>query len=104
MARFRDIKAESLPTKLQHDYFRTYAAFYEEKLADARAIVAQYSDSSRGPLARAFRRGQCAQLDEIEGKKVARPGDKPDREKQQAELAAARSRRSTSKWRIAPSR
>ncbi|MBL8304603.1 MAG: hypothetical protein JNM26_17770, partial [Ideonella sp.] len=32
-----------------------------------------------------------AQLDEIEGRTVVRPGDQPDREKQQAELAAAES-------------
>jgi len=32
--------------------------------------------------------GVAAQLDEVEGRKVERPGDKPDREKQQAELAA----------------
>ncbi len=88
LARFHDISAESLPTKLQHDYFRTYAAFYEEKLADARAVVAQYSDYPVDRW-RALFAEAGAQLDEIEGKKVARPGDKPDREKQQAELAAS---------------
>ena len=88
LALFHGIKAESLPTKLQHDYFRTYAAFYEEKLADARAIVAQYSDYPVDRW-RALFAEAGAQLDEIEGKKVARPGDKPDREKQQAELAAS---------------
>ncbi len=88
LARFQGIRAEALATKLQHDYFRTYAAFYEEKLADARAIVAQYSDYPVDRW-RAIFAEASAQIDEIEGKKVARAGDKPDREKQQAELAAA---------------
>ncbi len=88
LTRFHDIAAESLPTKLQHDYFRTYAGFYEEKLADVRAITAQYSDYPVDRWRTLFAEAG-AQLDEIEGKKVARPGDKPDREKQQAELAAS---------------
>jgi hypothetical protein len=87
LARFGTIKVESLPTKLQHDYFRCYAAFYQEKLAEARGIAAQYADYPVDRW-RALFAEVAAQLDEVEGKKVTRPGDKPDREKQQAELAA----------------
>lgn len=87
LARLKTISAESLPTRLQFDYLRCYAALYEEKLADARGIAARYSDHPvdrwRGLFAEV-----TAQLDEIEGRKVVRPGDQPDREKQQAELAA----------------
>ena len=90
LARLKSISVESLPTRLQYDYFRCYAALYEEKLADARGIAARYSehpvDRWRGLFAEVI-----AQLDEIEGRKVVRPGDQPDRERQQAELAAAES-------------
>jgi len=88
LGRLKTISAETLPTRLQFDYLRCYAALYEEKLADARGIAARYSDH---PVARwrGLFAEVTAQLDEIEGRKVVRPGDQPDREKQQAELAAA---------------
>ena len=40
LGRFHAVKAEALPTRIQHDYFRCYAAFYEEQPGDARAIAA----------------------------------------------------------------
>ncbi len=88
LARFRSIKAEQLPTRLQHDYFRCYAAFYETQLAEARGIAAQYANHPVDRWRKLFTE-VAAQLDEIEGKAVTRPGDDvPNREKQQAELTA----------------
>ncbi|MEA3208203.1 MAG: hypothetical protein QOE70_1260 [Chthoniobacter sp.] len=89
LARFHEIKAESLPTRLQHDYFRCYAAFYEEQTASARQIAAGYADHPVDRWRKLFAE-VTAQLDEIENKAVARAGDdQPNREKQQAELAAS---------------
>ncbi len=87
LERLRGVQPDSIPTRLQFDYLRCHAAFYEERLADARGIAAQYSgypvDRWRGLFTEV-----TAQLDEIEGKTVVRPGDAPDREKRQGELAA----------------
>ncbi len=89
LGRFHQVAAKGLPTHLQHDYFQCYASFYEGTLADARGIAAGYSDY---PIARwrLLFADVTNQLDEIEGKlaKVEK-GDKPDREKQQSELAAS---------------
>jgi hypothetical protein len=89
LARFHAIKAEALPTRLQYDYFRCYAAFYEEQTADARKIAATYAEYPVDRWRQLFAE-VTAQLDEIDGKNVPRPGgDQPDRDKQQAELAAS---------------
>jgi hypothetical protein len=89
LTRFQRVDANGLPTRLQHDYFQCYAAFYQNTLAAARGIAAQYGDY---PVARwrLLFADVTSQLDEIEGKgsKVEK-GDKPDREKQQTELAAS---------------
>ena len=89
LGRFHMVDAKALPTRLQHDYFKCYAGFYEGSLAEARGIAAQYSDY---PVARwrLLFADVTNQLDEIEGKgsKVAK-GDKPDREKQHTELASS---------------
>jgi hypothetical protein len=88
LMRFKSVDAKILPTTLQHDYFRCYADFYESNLAEARSIAAKYADF---PIAR-WRNlfGEVtSQLDEIEGRAAAKKeGDGPDREKDQAELAA----------------
>ena len=60
LARFHTIAADALPTRLQHDYFRCYAAFYEEKLAEARGHRRELRGLSRGSLAQAFRRSHRA--------------------------------------------
>ncbi|HSI14809.1 MAG TPA: hypothetical protein VK961_22340, partial [Chthoniobacter sp.] len=87
LARFHTIQPESLPTRLQYDYFRCYAAFYEEQLPVARGVVQQYAEYPVDRWRKLFAEAG-AQLDEIEGKQAVRPGDKqPDREKQQGELA-----------------
>jgi hypothetical protein len=66
LARFHAINPETLPTRLQHDYFRCYAAFYEEKLDQARTVAAQYAkhpvDRWRNLFANVI-----SQLDEIAG-------------------------------------
>ncbi len=88
LARFKAIDAAKLPTKIQHDYFQCYAAFYEGDLAAARGLVAKYADHPV-PRWKLLFADVATQLDEIEGKSAkAEKGDKPDREKQQAELAA----------------
>ncbi len=88
LARFRPIDAKALPTKIQHDYLRCYADFYEGNLADARGIASQYADFPVARWQKLFG-DVTTQLDEIEGKAVKpEKGDKPDREKAQSELAA----------------
>jgi hypothetical protein len=89
LARFHTIKPESLPTRLQYDYLRCYAAFYEEQTAEARKIATGYATYPVDRWRKLFAE-VTAQLDEVEGKAVARPGgDQPDRDQQQAELAAS---------------
>ncbi|OYW27994.1 MAG: hypothetical protein B7Z47_06190, partial [Chthoniobacter sp. 12-60-6] len=67
LARFKSIDAAKLPTKIQHDYFQCYAAFYEGDLAAARGLAAKYADH---PVARwkLLFADVATQLDEIEGK------------------------------------
>ncbi len=88
LTRFHAIDAKGLPTKIQHDYLRCYADFYESDLADARGVAAKYAGFPVTRWQKIF--GEVtSQLDEIEGKAAAKKtDDKPDREKQQAELAA----------------
>ena len=91
LARFKTIDAKQLPARVQHDYFRCYAGFYEGNLADARAIVTSYHDFTVPRWQKLFTE-VARQLDEIEDKAVVASkksaDDKPDREKQQSELAA----------------
>ncbi len=88
LARLHRVDAKELPAQIQHDYFQCYAAFYEGHLAEARSVAAKYSDH---PIARwkGLFAAVTAQLDEIEGKAAKNAkGDKPDREKEQTDLAA----------------
>ena len=89
LARFHAIKPEALPTRLQHDYFRCYAALYEEQLAEARGLANQYADYPVDRWRKLFAE-VGAQLDEIEGKgaAAAKADGQKDREAQQGELAA----------------
>ena len=88
LTRFKSIDASKLPTKIQHDYFQCYAAFYEGDLASARGLAAKYADHPV-PRWKLLFANVSTQLEEIEGKTAkTEKGDKPDREKQQAELAA----------------
>ncbi|MBN8418471.1 MAG: autotransporter-associated beta strand repeat-containing protein [Verrucomicrobia bacterium] len=88
LTRFKSIDASKLPTKVQHDYFQCYAAFYEGDLAAARGLAAKYADHPV-PRWRLLFADVTAQINEIEGRDAkTEKGDKPDREKQQAELAS----------------
>lgn len=95
LARFKGIAPAALPTRLQHDYFRAYAAFYEEQPAVARGLAQQYADYPVDRWRKLFAE-VAAQLDEIAGVAGANPAVSPDaagatvpdREKQQGELAA----------------
>lgn len=88
LARFKAIDAAKLPTRLQHDYFQCYAAFYEGETAAARGIAAKYADHSV-PRWKTLFSDVLSQLDEIEGKAPkGGKSDKPDREAQQGALAA----------------
>ncbi|HYR59393.1 MAG TPA: hypothetical protein VEO95_12220, partial [Chthoniobacteraceae bacterium] len=89
LARFHAIKPDALATRLQYDYLRCYAALYEEQTAGARKIAATYASYPVDRWRKLFAE-VTAQLDEIDGKNVTRPGgDDVNREKQQAELAAS---------------
>ncbi len=87
-AGFIAIETKAVPTRIQYDYFRCYADFYEGNLADARGIASQYADFPVARWQKLF--GEVTtQLDEIEGKAMkSEKGDKPDREKEQSALAA----------------
>lgn len=88
LTRFKSIDAAKLPTKIQHDYFQCYAAFYEGDLAAARGLAAKYADHPV-PRWKLLFADVSTQINEIEGKDAkTEKGDKPDREKQQAELAS----------------
>ncbi|MEO6787891.1 MAG: hypothetical protein ABI318_17340, partial [Chthoniobacteraceae bacterium] len=88
LARFHSLDAKALPTQIQHDYFKCYADFYEGNLAEARGIAANYAGHPVARWQKLFAE-VGSQLDEIEGKAgKKKDDDKPDREKQQAELAA----------------
>ena len=88
LGRFHAIDAAALPTRIQHDYFKCYAAFYEANLAEARGIAANYAGHPIARWKNLFAE-VASQLDEIEGKAAAKkPDGTPDREKQQSELAA----------------
>jgi hypothetical protein len=86
LARFKTIDAGKLPTRLQHDYFQCYAAFYDGDLASARGLAAKYADHPV-PRWRLLFADVTTELNEIEGNAAKlEKGDKPDREKQQTEL------------------
>ncbi len=87
LERFHAVKAEELPTKLQYDYFRCYAAFYEEQPAAARSVAEQYANYPVDRWKTLFSDVR-AEADEAEGK--AGHGEAPgkDREGRQAALAA----------------
>jgi hypothetical protein len=88
LAHFRGIDAQALPVRIQHDYFRCYAAFYEEKLDEARQIAARYADHPVDRWRLLFA-AVGDQLDEIEGKVAAsRPQGGPDRDRDHSALAA----------------
>jgi len=88
LARFKAIPADSVETRIQHDYMRCYADFYEGRLDEARTVATRYAGHPVDRWRLLFAE-VLAQLDEVVGKKGVRPGETPDRERRQAELAAA---------------
>jgi hypothetical protein len=87
--RFRTVKADTLETRLQHDYFAAYTAMLEGDVATARALAARNTEHAVERWKLKFRE-VVAQLDEIEGKNAARiVSTDPNREAQQSELANA---------------
>ncbi|HEX8294701.1 MAG TPA: hypothetical protein VF593_00240 [Chthoniobacteraceae bacterium] len=84
LARFKAIDPESLPTRLQHDYFRCYAALYEEQPAVAREIAASHANFPVERWRKLFAE-VVAQADEAEGR-TTRP---PEQEVLTAQLATA---------------
>jgi hypothetical protein len=87
LARFASVQREALPTRLQHDYFRCYAAFYQEKIADARAVASQYAQHPVPRWQKLFAE-VLAQANEIDARQAERrTDDQPNREAQQAALA-----------------
>lgn len=90
LARFKAIDATKLPTRLQHDYFQCYAAFYEGDVAAARGVASKrLAASELPPRWKTLFSDVLTQTDEIEGKatKPEKPAQ-PDREAQQSDLAA----------------
>ena len=87
MGRLDSVKAATLPTTIQYDYFRAYSAFYQSKPEEARAIAAQYAGH---PVTRWRERfaNVISQANEIEGKDPQVVSD-DDRNQQQDKLAAA---------------
>lgn len=88
LARFHTVQPESLSTRIQYDYLRCYADFFEEKLADARGLAHQYADYPVDRWRARFAE-VAAQLDELDGKTVARNGSTTDREQQTSRQAAS---------------
>jgi hypothetical protein len=90
LARLQSVNAEALPTRLQYDYFRCYAAFYTEKAAEARGIANQYANFPVARWRNLFA-DVLSQLAEIEGQDavVKKDTEQPDRERETADLATA---------------
>ncbi len=102
LTRFKAIDATKLPSRLQHDYFQCYAAFYEGDVAAARGIASkrlassdrsdQSDQSDLPPRWKTLFKDVLTQADEVDGKttkpeKPEKPAQ-PDREAQQSNLAA----------------
>jgi autotransporter-associated beta strand protein len=99
LARFKAVDATKLPTRLQHDYFQCYAAFYEGDVAAARGIASrrlagndrsdQSDPTDLPPRWKTLFKDVLTQADEVDGKTTnpEKPAQ-PDREAQQGALAA----------------
>ncbi|MFN7563608.1 MAG: hypothetical protein ACK5TH_17640, partial [Prosthecobacter sp.] len=99
LARFKAVDASKLPTRLQHDYFQCYAAFYEGDVAAARGIASrrlagndrsdQTDLTDLPPRWKTLFKDVLTQADEMDGKTTTpeKPAQ-PDREAQQSTLAA----------------
>ncbi|MDB6175305.1 MAG: hypothetical protein JWL59_4616 [Chthoniobacteraceae bacterium] len=86
LVRFETIKPELLPTRIQYDYFRCYAAFYREKPEEARSIASSYQQYPVDRWRKLFS-DVIIQINEVEGAATqpVQPAT-PDRDARQAEL------------------
>ena len=87
ISRLDSVKAETLPTSIQYDYFMAYRAFYQSKPDEARAIAVKYANYPVNRWRERFTT-VIAQADEIQGKAPTIVSD-DNRDQQQAQLAAA---------------
>jgi len=88
LQRFDAVDAKKLPSQLQIDYMRCYAAFYREKPEEAAKIAAGYADHPVDRWRERFA-AVTAQVAEIDGAKVADSGrEEEDREALQDKLAS----------------
>ena len=87
LGRLDKVKPSDVPTRLQFDYLRCYAAFYQGKVSEARSMAAVHAEHPVDRWRKLFLE-VIAQADEVEGRVVKRPGDDTDRERREAELAA----------------
>lgn len=87
LMRLRRVKASDVATRLQLDYLRCYAAFYEGKPGEARTVASVHASHPVERWRRLFLE-VLAQADEAEGRDARRPGESPDREAREADLAA----------------
>ncbi|MFK7850393.1 MAG: hypothetical protein AB8D78_05385 [Akkermansiaceae bacterium] len=86
LAQLDAVNAKALPTQMQYDYLKAYAAFYRSKPAEARKIAASYADYSVDRWRERFAAVR-AQADEIAGA-APKVNDDENRDQQQAALAA----------------
>lgn len=87
LERLKGIDATKLPTRLQHDYFQCYAAFYEGDVQRAQRIAGQYTEHPVPRWKKLFAE-VSAQAAEANGTEVNREKSaEPDREQQQGQLA-----------------
>jgi hypothetical protein len=85
---FDKVDAKSLPTDLQYDYMKCYAAFYRERPEQAARIAAQYADHPVDKWRERFD-AVTAQVAEIDGAQVAESDrEEEDRESLQDQLAS----------------
>ena len=81
LAMLGEVDENKVPSRLQLDYLRTYAAFYEERYDEARALATPYK---KHPVDK-WRERFVQALNQLEG--VTKPLDTDDREQSQTELA-----------------
>ncbi|HUG91806.1 MAG TPA: hypothetical protein VML55_13290, partial [Planctomycetaceae bacterium] len=87
LAFFERVNPDALETRLQHDYFTAYTAFYTGDVDRARAIADQYTDYPVDRWRNLFA-SVDSQLDEIAGQADPAIVDEDDRTQQQTQLAA----------------
>lgn len=91
LGRLKLIPVQEVTTRIQHDFLRCQAAFYEGDTATARSVATTYRDYPVPRWQQLF--GEVlAQVDEIDGKAPAPAAEgspaQPDRSRQQGELTA----------------